>query len=165
MSSETPSSIFQRNAVREAIFAFGTLSSVLVFCFGLIGTILAMSLGLRADPVYPIPVPNDPTTASLTFVAAYAAVCLAVILAGVGVRRARPRVEEESHRHAVFAVGTGILGAGIYLLLLMFAAGEKGSAPFFASEFDKMLLLAFGLVAMYAGYWGIRFSRRWVGWK
>ena len=169
MSSETQQSqsqsLLRRSSVREAVFAFGTFMSVLTFCLGLVSTILAMSLGLDFQPNYPIPVPAGPEAVSLPVLVGLLAGYLAVVLAGVGIRRARDRFEDEAQRRMVFAAGTLVLGFGIYLLLLFFSTSQTGSSPHFTTELDQMLLLATGLVLMYGGYHGVHLAARWVGWS
>ena len=167
MSSETSQSqsLFRRSAVREAVFAFGTFFGVLTFCLGLVSTVLAMSLGVDHPPNYPIPVPAGPEAVSLAVLAGFLAVYLALIVGGIGIRRAHDRFEDEMQRRAVFGAGTLVLGLGIFLLLLLFSAGQTASSPHFTTELDQMLLLAAGPAMMYGGYRGILFAARWVGWS
>ncbi len=167
MSSETQQSqsLLRRSSVREAVFAFGTFLGVLTFCLGLVSSILAMSLGLDSEPNYPLPMPAGPDMASLPLLGGFLAVCLVLIVAGVGARRENGRFEDETQRRAMFGVGTLLLGTGIYLLLLLFSAGQTASSPHFATEFDQMLLLATGMAMMYGGYRGVLFAARWVGWS
>lgn len=167
MSSETSQSqsVLRRSSVREAVFAFGTFFSVLTFCFGLVSTILAMSLGLDSSPNYPIPVPAGPEAVAWPVLVGVLVVYLGVVVGGVAIRRAHDRFEDDVQRRAVFGAGTLVLGLGIFLLLLLFSAGETGSSPHFATEFDQMLLLATGLVLLYGGYRGVLLAARWVGWS